>query len=79
MNAGAQLGTAWRTPSSAPEEIARSRASTPGSDPFMAGRAPRRRELPYFADNAPSAGNGQSMPDEEHLNYTLRRRSVRSA
>ncbi|HUI60297.1 MAG TPA: 5-carboxymethyl-2-hydroxymuconate semialdehyde dehydrogenase, partial [Steroidobacteraceae bacterium] len=40
---------------------------------FMSGAALRAAEnFRFFADRAPAAGNGLSLPAAEHLNYTLR-------
>lgn len=40
---------------------------------FMTKAATRGAEnFHYFADRAPSAGDGLSLPDSHHLNYTLR-------
>ena len=40
---------------------------------FMSAAAIRGAEnFRFFADHAPDAGNGRSMPDEHHLNYTMR-------
>ena len=40
---------------------------------FMSAAALRGAEnFRFFADHAPDAANGRSMPDEHHLNYSLR-------
>ncbi len=41
---------------------------------FMSAAALRGAEnFRFFADHAPSAGDGRSMPDEHHVNYSTRR------
>ena len=40
---------------------------------FMSAAAVRGAEnFRFFADHAPDAGNGRSMPDEHHVNYSVR-------
>ncbi|MBV9078715.1 MAG: 5-carboxymethyl-2-hydroxymuconate semialdehyde dehydrogenase [Methylobacteriaceae bacterium] len=56
------------------EEIALVESSDTGQPiRYMAKAALRGAEnFRFFADRAPEAGNGLSLPDTDHLNYTLR-------
>jgi 5-carboxymethyl-2-hydroxymuconic-semialdehyde dehydrogenase len=56
------------------EEIALIESSDTGQPiRYMAKAALRGAEnFRFYADRAPGAGNGQSLPDADHINYTIR-------